>query len=64
MAIIREISDSNLETERNDSKSGVSRIIRESWQACLGLLENSAFSITPASLNARISIFIKNWIIG
>ena len=28
----REISDSNLETERNGSKSGVSWIIRESWQ--------------------------------
>ena len=31
-AIIREISDSNLETGRNSSKSRVSRIIRESWQ--------------------------------
>ena len=31
-AIIREISDSNLETGRNSLKSGVSRIIRESWQ--------------------------------
>ena len=35
MAIIREISDSNLETGRNGSKSGVSRIIRESWQPCV-----------------------------
>ena len=30
LAIIREISDSNLETGRNNLKSGVSRIIRES----------------------------------
>ena len=30
LAIIREISDSNLETGRNGSKSGVSRIIWES----------------------------------
>ena len=29
-AIIREISDSNLETGRNSLKSGVSQIIRES----------------------------------
>ena len=28
-AIIREISDSNLETERNSLKSGVSRIVQE-----------------------------------
>ena len=33
-AIIREISTSNLETGRKGSKSGVSRIIRESWQPC------------------------------
>ena len=31
-AIIREISDSNLETGRYGPKSGVSRIIRESGQ--------------------------------
>ena len=31
---IREISASNLETGRYGSKSGVSRIIRESWQRC------------------------------
>ena len=30
LAIIWEISDSNLETRRNGSKSGVSQIIRES----------------------------------
>ena len=29
LAIIREISDSNLETGRNGSKSGLSQIIRE-----------------------------------
>ena len=34
LAIIREISDSNLETGRYSLKSGVSRIIRESWQHC------------------------------
>ena len=33
-AIIREISDSNLETRRNGSKSGLSQIIRESRQPC------------------------------
>ena len=33
-AIIREISDSNLETLRNGSKSGLSQIIRESRQPC------------------------------
>ena len=32
LAIIREISDSNLETGRYGPKSGVSWIIRESWQ--------------------------------
>ena len=32
LVIIREISDSNLETGRYGSKSGVSQIIRESWQ--------------------------------
>ena len=32
LAIIQEISDSNLETRRWGSKSGVSRIIWESWQ--------------------------------
>ena len=35
MAIIREISDSNLETGRNGSKSGVSQIMQESWQPCV-----------------------------
>ena len=39
MAIIREISDSNLEAGRNSSKPGVSRIIRES--------ELTALSWTP-----------------
>ena len=34
LAIIREISDSNLETGRNGSKSGVSWIIWENWQPC------------------------------
>ena len=33
-AIIREISDSNLETGRNGLKCGVSRIIWEDWQPC------------------------------
>ena len=33
--IIREISDSNLETGRNGSKFRVSRFIRESWHACV-----------------------------
>ena len=32
LAIIQEISDSNLETGRNTSKSEVSRITWESWQ--------------------------------
>ena len=32
LAIIREISDSNLETVRYGPKSGVSQIIQESWQ--------------------------------
>ena len=35
LAIIREITDSILETGRNGSKPGVSRIIRESWQPCV-----------------------------
>ena len=34
LVIIREISDSNLETRRYSPKSGVSLIIRESWQHC------------------------------
>ena len=33
---IREISDSNLETSRDGLKSGVSRVIWESWQPGLG----------------------------
>ena len=33
---IREISYPNLETGRYTPKSGVSRIIRESWQHCFG----------------------------
>ena len=32
LAIIQEISDSNMETGRYGPKSGVSRIIQESWQ--------------------------------
>ena len=36
-AIIREISDSNLETGGNGSKSGVSWIIWESWQHWVGI---------------------------
>ena len=32
LAIVREISDYNLETGRYRPKSGVSRIIQESWQ--------------------------------
>ena len=40
MAIIREISDSNLETGRNSSKSGVSQIKQESWKP-------SVYSQTP-----------------
>ena len=35
LAIIREISDSNPETGRYSPKSGVFRIIRESWQHCI-----------------------------
>ena len=34
LAIIREISDSNLETRRYSPKFGVSLSIRESWQHC------------------------------
>ena len=34
LAIIPEISDSNLETRRYSPKSGVSGIIRKSWQHC------------------------------
>ena len=34
MPFIQEISDSNLETQRNGSKSGLSQIIRESRQPC------------------------------
>ena len=34
MPFIREISDSNLETQRNGSKSGLSQIICESRQPC------------------------------
>ena len=47
MAIIREISDSNLETGRNGSNSGVSRIIWESWQPCVYMQSNPVFW-TPA----------------
>ena len=34
MAIMREISDSNLDTGRYGPKSAISRIIQESWQLC------------------------------
>ena len=37
LAIMREISDSNLETGKYGPKSGVSRIIQESWQRCLSV---------------------------
>ena len=39
LAIIQEISDSNLETRRWGSKSGVSRIIWESWQHSMLLFQ-------------------------
>ena len=35
LALIREISDSNIETRKYGPKSGVSWIIRKSWQQCL-----------------------------
>ena len=35
LAIIREISASNMETRKHGPKSGVPWIIRESWQQCL-----------------------------
>ena len=35
LAIIREISDPDLETGRYGPKSGVSQIMRESWQHCM-----------------------------
>ena len=35
MVITRKISDSNLETGRNGSKSAVSQIMQESWQPCV-----------------------------
>ena len=37
LAIMREISDSNLETGKYGPKSGVSRIIQESWQRYLSV---------------------------
>ena len=46
MAIIREISDSNLEIGRNGSKSGVSQIMQESWQPCV--YSQTPFFWTPA----------------
>ena len=35
LAIIQKISESNMETGKYGPKSGVSRIIWESWQQCL-----------------------------
>ena len=44
LAIIREISDSNLETGRYSPKSGVFRIIRESWQHCMGVARSGLWA--------------------
>ena len=51
-AIIWEISDSNLETGRNGSKSGVSRIIPESWQPC-NMSEGWLRNVSDISLNSN-----------
>ena len=51
LAIIREISDSKLETGRYGPKSGVSRIIRESWQQC------SPFTDSCLNLSTRATFF-------
>ena len=57
LAIIREISDSNLETGRYGPKSGVSRIIRESWQHWSGKrLLNSSEIPTWEVLSCRSSL--------
>ena len=56
LAIIGEMSDSNLETGRYGPKSGVSRIIQESWQHWSGKrLLNSSEIPTWEVLNCRSS---------
>ena len=45
LAIIQGVSDSNLETRRHGSKSGVSRITQESWQPCLNLLDGVIYPV-------------------
>ena len=56
LAIIWEISDSNLETGRYGPKSGVSRIIRESWQhwySAIKVTDNGQKSKQPKNLMAK-----------
>ena len=56
LAIIWEISDSNLETGRYGPKSGVSQIIRESWQhwySAIKVTDNGQKSKQPKNLMAK-----------
>ena len=48
LAIIREISDSDLEIGRYNLKSGVSRIIRESWQHFESLQDSEKLNTYPS----------------
>ena len=53
LAIIREISDSALESGRYGTKSGVSQIIWESWQHCIkNFLIPKSENVRPHSSNS------------
>ena len=62
-AIILEISDSNLESGRYGPKSGVSGIIRESWQPyfCLRPWNMAVNSVVAASFLVNTSIRWEKW---
>ena len=57
-AIIQEISDSNMETGRNSSKSGFFRIIQESWHPCI-----TATQTPPVTFPHYLLPNYWNWII-
>ena len=69
LVIIREISDSNLETVRYGPKSGVSQIIQESWQRrwsqrCLNflvILECISLSYVEYEYDHYYSLTIFQW---
>ena len=61
LAIIQEISDSNLETGRYSPKSGVAWIMRESWQHCdTTIMTAGCISI----YNHQLFCFLKSFVLA